>query len=324
MTKKIVAVLALSLVSTGAFASQAKNLVSGGGDGGNILGTSGMNGSFYTNDEYNMFWNPAFIAGSKGWAVVENGSNSGTSAGFVTDMSGMNLGLFFNRPVDVGAGSQAVDIVLGGDMGMKWGVGLTQTMSQVGSNQLQTTRLKAGLVSGDLEPFAQFDIKNTNTTDTTKDDSNMTIGARYHYGEWAPYVAYNGFKLAGATETTKTYGLGLGRMTKMGDVNMGYSISYWRVDNVGGSVPLNLNVSTDATSWLTVRGGFSHTLRASPGAGSATATTLGASAHVGKADLDFTIGKHAAGAVILTDASDDNSFGIDGAFFANAGLVYHW
>ena len=40
MTKKIVAVLALSLVSTGAFASQAKNLVSGGGDAGTEEGAA--------------------------------------------------------------------------------------------------------------------------------------------------------------------------------------------------------------------------------------------------------------------------------------------
>ena len=40
MTKQIVAVLALSLISSSAFASQAKNLVTGGGDHGLILGAS--------------------------------------------------------------------------------------------------------------------------------------------------------------------------------------------------------------------------------------------------------------------------------------------
>jgi len=308
MTKKIVAVLALSLVSTGAFASQAKNLVSGGGDAGNILGDTGMNGSFYTNDEYNIFWNPSFINGQKSWAIIENGEDSGsdTSAGFVTAMGGLNVGAFFGR--EAPQGSQAIDVIVGGDMGMKWGVGLTQTLSQTNSNKASTTTLKAGVQVADFEPFASFDVKNTaNGTDNA---TNTTVGTRYHYGEWTPYAAYNTSKAAGATDSDNKWGLGLGRNAKMGEVSMDYALSYWHTD-AGYSVPLNLMLSADASSWMTVRVGFAHDIRAS--AASPTSTNIGATFKMGKADLDMVVGNNTAG-----------SFGIDENLFANAGLKYSW
>jgi len=309
MTKKIVAVLALSLVASNAFASQAKNKVSGTGEAIGILGADGMNGSLYTNDEYNIFWNPSFINGQKSWAIVENGDGSGsngTSAGFVTGMGGMNVGAFFGRPV--AHGGQAIDVVVGGDMGVKWGVGLTQTLSQTNSNKASTTTLKAGVQVADFEPFASFDVKNTaNGTDNA---TNTTVGTRYHYGEWTPYAAYNTSKAVGATDSDNKWGLGLGRNAKMGEVSMDYALSYWHTD-AGYSVPLNLVLSADASSWLTVRVGFAHDVRAS--APAVTGTTIGSTFKMGKAELDMVVGNNAGGA-----------FGIDENLFANAGLKYSW
>ncbi len=302
MTKKVVAVLALSLISSSAFASQAKNLVTGGGDGGNILGTTGLNGSFYTNDEYNLFWNPAFINGQGGWAILENSLDSGTSAGFVSNMGSLNVGAFLNRPVTNGA--QAIDVIVGGDMGVKWGVGLTQTLSQSETVKASTTNLKAGVVVGDFEPFAAVSLKDTANGDDS--DSSFTVGTRYHWGEWTPYAAFNSATPAGG-EAATTWGLGLGRNAKMGDVNMDYSISYWDTE-AGYNLPIALTFSTDAASWLTVRGGFQHALR---GEGSTT-TTFGGTFKLGKADLDMVVG------------DNNGAFGFSDDLFANASLSYRW
>jgi hypothetical protein len=307
MTKKIVAVLALSLVASNAFASQAKNIVTGGGDAGNILCGNGMCGSFYTNDEYNMFWNPAFINGQKNWAIIENGANSGTSAGFVTNMGAVNVGAFFNRPVL--NGGQALDLVVGGDMGAKWGIGLTQTLSQDNANKASSTIIKAGVVVADFEPFVSYAAKNT--ANGTTDSSDFTVGTRYHYGEWTPYAAYRDSDANGSV-----WGLGLGRNAKMGDVSMDYSLSYWNTD-AGYNLPLALTFTADAASWLAVRAGFQHALRGAGG----TTTTLGGTIKLGKADLDMVVGQGGNGE---TTISGPSSFGFSDNLFANAGLTYRW
>jgi hypothetical protein len=310
MTKKIVAVLALSLVSSSAFASQAKNIVTGGGDAGNILCGNGMCGSFYTNDEYNIFWNPAFINGQKNWAIVENGLDSGTSAGFVTSMGSFNVGAFLNRPTVNGNGGQALDLIVGGDMGVKWGIGLTQTLSQDASNTASTTNLKAGVIVADFEPFAAFSLKDT--ADGTNSNSDFTVGTRYHYGEWTPYAAFRSQKAAGATDSSSLWGLGLGRNAKMGDVTMDYSLSYWNTD-AGYNLPLALTFTADAASWLAVRAGFQHALRGQGG----TTTTLGSTFKLGKADLDMVVGQN-------NGTTGPDSFGFTDDLFANAGLTYRW
>lgn len=306
MTKKIVAVLALSLVASNAFASQAKNIVSGGGDGGNILGGVGMNGSFYTNDEYNIFWNPAFINGQKNWAIVESGDTSNFSGGFVTGMGSFNVGAFLNRPVV--NGGQALDLIVGGDMGVKWGVGLTQTLSQNNNNTASSTIVKAGAVVADFEPFVSYAVKN-NANGATDDASDFTVGTRYHVGEWTPYAAYRDSDANGST-----WGLGLGRNAKMGDVSMDYSLSYWNTD-AGWTLPLNMVFSAEATSWLVVRGGFQHVVRGA----AATGVNFGGTFKLGKADLDMVVGRGGAG----ISATDTNGFGFSN-LFANAGLTYRW
>ncbi len=311
MTKKIVAVLALSLVSVSAFASQAKNLVTGTGDAGSILGGSGMNGSFYTSDEYNLFWNPAFINGMKSWAIMENDSTGGPSGGFVTGMGAYNLGVFLNRPGTTN-GSRAIDLVLGGDKGMNWGAALTRTLSE---GEATTTVLKVGAMVGEFEPFLHYTLNDSNGASGAAENSNagMTIGTRYHWGDWTPYAAY---KTTTATvagtegDAVTNMGLGFGRSGKMGDVSVDYAISYWRQNSGDISVlPLNMTFSGAASSWLTLRGGFSHDIMARGTAG-ATTTRVGASVNMGKADLDMAVANTADGMTL------------GGEVLGNLGLTY--
>jgi hypothetical protein len=327
MQKKILAVLALSLISSNAFASRAKNLVTGTGDGGFILSTNGNSGSFYSDDEYNMFWNPAFINGMKSMAIVEkfNGNND-ASAGFTTNFGSINAAVFFNRDA-ASHGSKPIDLVIGGDMGVKWGLGVTQTTSEVESS----TNLKAGVVMGSFEPFVGYLLSSSNggTGVAEQTASAMSAGLRYHMGDWAPYAVWGTNSVE--QNSTKTidqskWGVGLGRTAKMGDVKMNYSVAYFSTtDDAAGandtsSLPINLNMEADATSWLTVRAGLGYTLMESGvDAGDLATTTarFGGTFHLGKADLDMVVGGGSAAGNV-----DSVAFDAANGFFSAASLTY--
>lgn len=130
MNKRLL-VLCLSLValaSQSAFASRAKLMVMGTGDGGMFLLNGG---SFYYDEAYNMFYNPSNIVDYKDWFTVEksnfivaketaptDGAGSATQTtlgdraqgGGVMGFGNVAVGVYFNRVqaldvIDFGAGS---------------------------------------------------------------------------------------------------------------------------------------------------------------------------------------------------------------------------
>jgi len=324
MQKKILAVLALSLISSNAFASRAKNLVTGTGDGGSFLGTTGNNGSFYSNDEYNIFWNPAFINGMKSMAIVEKfNGDSDASAGFTTNFGSINAAVFFNRGGAATRGSKPIDLVIGGDMGVKWGLGVTQSMSQGASS----TKLNAGIIAGNFEPFVGYTLSSSNglagTSETT--DAAMSAGVRYHMGDWAPYAVWG----SNSTETNSVksvdgskWGVGLGRNAKMGDVTMNYSLAYFTGSNSltdvsSMSLPINMNFEAEATSWLTARAGLGYTVMERNTTASTTTARFGGTFHLGKADLDMVVGGGSAAGNV-----DSVAFDAANGFFSAASLTY--
>jgi hypothetical protein len=149
----------------------------------------------------------------------------------------------------------------------------------------------------------------------------MTVGTRYHHGDWTPYAAYTTSKAttAGveAANAASSYGVGLGRMAKLGDVNMNYAVSYWHTTSAtevkGSVIPVEMNFTADAASWLAVRAGFKHDLITRGDKTASTTTSIGSTIHMGKADLDMVVGEN-----------NDNAFGFSDEVFANAGLTYRW
>src|SRR4051812_7704424 len=81
-----------------AFAARAHLAVMGTGDAGLLGNAFNSGGSFYYDDAYNMFYNPAYVNDFRNWATIEkfNGSAS-AMGGFATKISNMYLGLFVNR-----------------------------------------------------------------------------------------------------------------------------------------------------------------------------------------------------------------------------------
>ncbi len=364
----LAAFLALGVLATSnAFASRARLLVMGTGDfrGAAVLAPNGNGGSLYYDDAYNIFYNPAYVNDFKNWGIIEKSNFSGTTAqgGFVTSFANFNVGIYLNRVDAISASTsyttrtnmRPVDIMIGSDMGVKWGLGLTwgsfkkADVDGTGETDTDTDMtLKAGVSVMDFEPFVHFKIAGTDGDEVEANrvkNKDMTIGLRYKWGEWTPYVAYrslnqtdnSGNDIAGAKQTN--IGLGIGRSSAIAEgARMVYSISAWRLLPAVAKqtvIPIDFAVEGDATSWLTLRGGLTYALvnqanTASQGALSQNDTTtarVGASFHLGKADVDFAIGT-ASGAAANTPevatTTDSQIVGIGPGLFSALSVAYRW
>lgn len=267
MRKQILTVVLVlgTLATSNAFASRARDLVLGTGDGGVVLGNGGSSGTFYTDDAYNMFYNPAYVNDYKNWAIIEksNFENSGTQTvattpatagqtngttaqgGFVTGIGNFSLLLFFNRQDDLQdaaytnqSNMRPVDVIFGGDMNnLKWGLGVTYASSSAtggtaSSGATATSSdwvIHAGVSYMDIEPFINWRVSGTdNAIGSAPTNKGGEIGLRYHWGEWTPYGVYKYEQYAGNTDY-RAFGVGLGRTMKATEaVKLAYSIAYFR------------------------------------------------------------------------------------------------
>lgn len=218
--------VAIALCSQGAFASQARQLVLGSGDPFNIL-SGGTHGSLAVDDNYNIFYNPAYANDFKNWVTIEKNNRYQTGAntasaegGFVASTMNMNVGLFMNRfdalpgttapvvaatsttpasygnPYTTGAyplGSNSIrpiDLIIAGDMGAKWGASMTYGGSRsTTSRTLNAFGFKAGLIVADLEPFLHYNLSTDKTSGTTDKRYSFAGGVKYKWGEWTPFAS---------------------------------------------------------------------------------------------------------------------------------------
>jgi hypothetical protein len=331
------------IASTSAFASNARELVMGTG------GADGFSngGSFYYEDAYNFFYNPAYVNDYTNWAIFEKGTgNDAASFGFVTSMMNFNMGLFFNRHTalnDYATGSEignnATHHMIGGNTGLKWGLGLTY--GQSGANGSTTYDkstnfdARAGVSIAGLDPFIAFKVIGKDKlagTDVTK-HADMQIVARYHYGEWTPYVAYRNAKStdeASSLDTKKNdLTLGIGRETKIAEgARLVYAL-YWvntkttsaaGVETKGNDVPIDMAIEADALSWLTLRGGVHHVL-ATNANNQTTTARVGGTFHIAKVDVDYAFGNGNATGDNTADSSD---VGFDSGTFHEVAMRYSW
>lgn len=313
------------LASIPAQASRARNLVMFTGDGGEVLN----GGSFYYDDEYNIFYNPAYVNEFKNWGIIEksNGSGNGSAqAGFVASLLGLyNIGLYMNRVQSLSPGlftttteMKPVEIFFGADMGIRWGLGVGYAREDSDSQDLN---LKLGAMVSDFEPFVNFRpmSKDRSATGAEIKNHDILVGTRYKWGEWIPYAAFRNSKstLAGIDTNKRTvFGLGLARNTKISEeVRLNYSFSYWnRKLNQGTAAnlfPIDFSVEADAAQWVTVRGGFAFRER--------SRGRLGATFHISKVDVDWGLGGSAA-----AENLDTETLGLDQGFFTALSIGYKW
>jgi hypothetical protein len=339
----LVGVAVLSLSST-AFASRAREAVMGNGDPFGILtggGTNSGHGTFYYEDNYNIFYNPSYANDFKNWATIEkdNGSTTQAEGGFVASMMNFSIGAFYGRNDANFSGSGAtalnagnpIDLIIAGDMGVKWGLGLSYAQTKTATDVKDSAlNLHAGVQVMDFEPFIQIQLTGNHQTaaNTTDKDKSMSAGVKYHWGEWTPYAAVSQTKVTpnGATDSNKNtvWGLGIGRTAKMGDTtSMHYSLGYWHSGaNSDTRIPVDLAFESEFTSWLIGRAGLTATVFSRQNSVTNTIAPtgrVGATLRFNKVDVDFAVGGGSAAGDI-----DAPAFDFANGLFSVASLTYRW
>jgi hypothetical protein len=346
MKKRIVSALVLAgmIASTSAFASNARELVMGTGGADSFSN----GGSFYYEDAYNFFYNPAYVNDYKNWAIFEKGTNDTASFGFVSSMMNFNLGLFFNRNAALNSfnghqiGANATDLMIGGDAGVKWGVGLTYGSSGNSNDRSSNLDIRAGVSVSGFDPFLSVKAIGSDKVGGTKTASytDNKLGLRYHYGEWTPYAAYrmqqNKTEATGAKSKDNSFVVGLGRETKLAEgARLVYSIYYVNskvstdpatTDTKLSLLPIDMAIEADALSWLTLRGGVHHVLASASGTNETTTARIGGTFHVAKVDVDYAFGTSANGAGGASNATtaDSQDIGFDSGTFHEIAMRYSW
>jgi len=375
MKKRILSLCLVAVTMTAAsdaFASRARELVLGTGDPfgilsgvdgtGTLTASSPSHGSFIVDDNYNIFYNPSYVTENKNWVTIEKSNGVGTAynggngtpgskaeGGFVSGFGNLAVGLFFNRDEATPSGAtgntgfggttqpnlRPIDLIIGGDAGVKWGVGATYGSYKTATSQTSTdATIRAGVQVADFEPFANVKVGSkdeTTNAGVTNNFSGFGGGLRYHYGEWVPYIAYERFKETYPSAVKdSTWGLGFARNTKLGEMtHLNYGVGYWKnnTNGVGNRdiVQIDMSAEADFASWITGRAGFSYRLwdRSNNVSNVDTSSArLGATLHFGKVAFDWAVG----GATPATNTSsiDSGAFDIGGGFFSVASMTYSW
>lgn len=349
MNKRIVSAIVLAgmITSTSAFASRARQTVMGTGGAAAVSGL----GSFYYDHAYNFFYNPAYINDYKNWVIVEKANGGGdASFGFVSSMMNFNMGLFFNREGGTAPLTQAgaarnmrpIDLMIGGDAGVKWGLGIqyagNDNTGGAVTDKSTDMSVRLGASFSGLDPFVNYRVigkdENGAGTDTGEYDG-YGVGARYHFGEWTPYAHYgmNEAKAlpSGVKSEATTLTVGIGRESKLAEgARLVYALYYQSTKTEStapgsaaevssNTLPLEMAVEADALSWLTIRGGVSHSIM-TKGVANQTLARIGGTFHVGKVDLDYAFGNTGATPTV----ADGQNLGFDSDTFHQVAMRYSW
>jgi len=322
-------------------ASQARLLVMGTGDAGFIQDTTGNSGSFYVEDIYNIFYNPSYINDSQNWAIIEKSTNytSNAQGGFVTKVSDMNMGLYFNRIAGSrsilnttsttnpnGQAMRPLDFTLGKKFGdVKTGVGVTYGSYKSASGQDNDLDLRLGLQWDRFEPFLSHKVVGLERSEGSNVKlAQHIIGTRYRFSDGLAYASWRMDKRDNR-RSFNAVGFGFSRSQGIAKATKAnYAFGAWRNFNSAQlRIPFDFSVESDVNDWLALRGGFSFRLWDRTGKVSQTDFTtgrIGASFKHKKVSTDFAVGTGSTGGGSL----DNATFGFDDSFFTAASIAYNW
>ena len=242
MKKQLISVLGLAILATPAFASKARLLALG----------EDIYGSFYVNDNRNVFYNAAQVNNHKDYVTFEWGN---TTAAAETNASPKAEGGFFKTHgalvYGVQLGSESVssagfrgasgvtiqesnniDLFVGGDAGVKWGANLTysKTAKDESNNdqKQEAMRSRLGVIAGDLEGFANINLSNKAESGTGpaaaefKGKLGYQVGAIYNLNDYKVFADYRTLKgeASGALDgdiSSSQLQVGVGRSNKLND-----------------------------------------------------------------------------------------------------------
>lgn len=326
MKRNVLVIAGLAVLSTSAFASKAR------------IEALGQGAIFNVKDSRSVFVNPASLNGMGNTIVTEWGDSAAADTawapraegGFTREMGSFNYGLYMGNDssrVSHAAAflsqTNSLDLMLSGDMGMKWGARLhyADRKDETGAFTKKNSALGVGLgvMQGDLGAYLNMDLNDKSTGgaaagDTSKLKPSFTLGADYMWSGYKFYAEYTANKqdktVSNATTTTKdtTILVGAGRTHEINPTsrviyNAMLSMNTNDVTGTGktktNKLPVTVALETEATSWLTLRGSISQNViindvKNTAGKKKTTANTTdvaaGASLNFGKLTLDGTIG----------------------------------
>lgn len=341
MRKNALVIAGLALLSTNAFASKARV---------QALGQDTLRGSEYISDSRNVFRNPAAINETKNYLVTEWGNATAADTndapraegGFFREMGAFNYGVYMGNNGDEAANADrvtngfiaqdnALDLFIGGDMGVKWGARVHYANSKDESQPTatpverknNTIGLGLGVVAGAAEGYVNVDIINksegstTSASDEIKGKPSFIVGGSYTWSEYTFFGSYENMKTEATiggtslTEKGNEIVVGAGRMMEInptarifGDLQVNLATEEDSTGKVKtNKLPATIGMEADATSWLTLRGSISQNIflnqvknAAGKKATIANTTTVaaGATLNFGKLKVDGLIGTSAA------------------------------
>jgi hypothetical protein len=214
--KKTLVIAGLAVLSTSAFASKARMAALGQGST-----------SYYLNDSRSVFLNPAALNDTKNYIVTEWGtqaqSDSSTSpraeGGFFREMGAFSYGLYLGNNGDARTAStafldhqNAMDLMLAGDMGMKWGARLHYANSKDESTTAIARKNSAlglglGVTHGDMEAYTNITLSDKSegaavAGDVWKRKPGFQVGGSY---KWSGMTFFADFSSTNE-EVTKAAG----------------------------------------------------------------------------------------------------------------------
>ena len=208
MKKNVLVVVGLAVLSTSAFASKARMEALGQGSY-----------SYYLNDSRSVFLNPAALNDMKNYVVTEWGTgqvaDSATApraeGGFFREMGSMAYGLYLGnngaaRTVTSTSTTSAfvdhqnaIDLMLAGDMGVKWGARLHYANSKnegTFDSKNSAFELSLGVSQGDLEGYANLALSDKSegakvAGDVWKRKPGVQVGGSYKWSGMTFFGDYN-------------------------------------------------------------------------------------------------------------------------------------
>lgn len=287
MKKQIVLAAGLAVLAAPAFASKAR-LAALGED---------TNGSFYINDNRNIFLNPSEVLNHKDLVTYEWGTAAASDSeaspvaegGLFRANGNMVYGVQFGRALgfnstaeDIQASTydatNALDLFVGGDAGIKWGVQLTHSSQEDDATETKADvmDLRVGVAQGQWAAYLAYGI-----TGKAEDDANdreverkspLEIGGSWKWDAYTAFAQYASSKFEGDNTTeeeikSNSMMVGVARQDKLNDkATLFTKVSYMDSkseekttddEEKSKALPVVVGMEYDAASWLTLRGSIS-------------------------------------------------------------------
>ena len=245
MKKQLVVALGLTVLATPAFATKARLQALG----------EDTYGSFYVNDNRNIWLNAAQINNHKDLVTFEWGDTTSpvdvnaaaprAEGGVYKTMGNLVWGLHLGGASNTANGLRAasglaitevqeenvVDVFVGGDAGLKWGANVGYSSSSkggpTGDAEQESLRTRLGVIAGDIEGYANINIMNSaEDTAGNKFEGKLgyQVGAIYSLNDYRIFADYRSFDAEGDTTIGNKEDIGLsqlqvgaGRATRLND-----------------------------------------------------------------------------------------------------------